>query len=148
MRHTNYRMEIKFRQQFLFDCDFCVIRTKQKSVGKNNRRPSVIFQAIHNDGHKQISRFTACQIGRKVIFNICLFISTIRRVHKNHFKFVFIRVVQNVAKERIIVINSRHIDIVQQKICYTKHIRKLFLFDTVNGIFIGFNVICRCSLFL
>jgi ribosomal 50S subunit-associated protein YjgA (DUF615 family) len=50
-------MQIKFFKQLLFDCDFSIIRSKQKAVGNNHRRTSVTLQAVHNHRHKQVSRF-------------------------------------------------------------------------------------------
>ena len=43
-------------------------------------------------------------------------------------------------QQAVVVVNSRRIDIMQKQVSYAKHIRKLFLFDTVNRCTEGFAV--------
>ena len=69
-----------------------------------------------------------------MILHVRLFAAAVRGIHEDHVKLIVLRVVQHVPQEGIIVVNLGQVDVMQQHVGDAQHIRKLLLFDAVNGI--------------
>ena len=75
-----------------------------------------------------------------MIFYIRFLGTTIWRVHQDHIKFVIICIVEDISKERIVMIDLGDIQIMKEHIGNRQHIRKLFLFNSIDRRRIGFFI--------
>ena len=83
-----------------------------------------------------------------MLFDIVLLASAIRRIHKNNIKFIFVRIVEHVACQRVVVHDFRRIDVVQEHIGNAQHIRELFLLYSIDRISIFLFVFCCLHLLI
>jgi restriction endonuclease S subunit len=115
-------------------------------IATNLVSPERYFDYMHN-GHEQVSRFAAGKVSRKMVLNFRLFRPTIGRIHQDNVYLIVLGIVQNISEKCVIMEHLRHIHIMQQHISDAKNIRKLFLFNSVNGIITQVLVSC-CLNFL
>ena len=74
-----------------------------------------------------------------MIFHFCFLIATIGRIHQNNIKLIIHSVIQNILQQRVIMVNLRHINTMQQHICDTQHTWKLLFLNTINGIIVVYH---------
>ena len=140
-------MDIELREQLRLDCYFGIVCAKQEAIRQNDSCAAIFLQSIHNNGHEQVSRFAAGKVSRKMVLNFRLFRPTIGRIHQDNVYLIVLGIVQNISEKCVIMEHLRHIHIMQQHISDAKNIRKLFLFNSVNGIITQVLVSC-CLNFL
>lgn len=119
-------MQVELRQQLFLDAYFGVVGAKQEAVGQNHRRPASLLQPVHDDRHKEIRRLAAGQVCGEVIFHVCFLTTPIGRIHQHHIKLVVLGVVQHIMKQAVVVVNVRHIYVVQQQVGDAEHIGNCF----------------------
>ena len=89
-------MQIELRKELFLDVDLGVVGAEEEAVRQDHRRASVLFQAIHDDGHEEFGRLGAGQVGGEMILDVGLFAAAVWRIHEHHVKGVVLRIVQHV----------------------------------------------------
>ena len=139
-RQTDNGVEIESGQELFLDIELGVVRAKEETVRKDDRRASVFLQTVEDQRHKEIGRFTAGQIVGEVALDVGLFAAAVGRIHHNDIETVFVRIVQDVADEGIVVDDVWHVYIMQEHIGDAEHVGELLLLDAVDRLVVRFGV--------
>ena len=137
---TDNGVEIESGQELFLDIELGVVRAKEETVRKDDRRASVFLQTVEDQRHKEIGRFTAGQIVGEVALDVGLFAAAVGRIHHNDIETVFVRIVQDVADEGIVVDDVWHVYIMQEHIGDAEHVGELLLLDAVDRLVVRFGV--------
>ena len=126
-------MEIELAHQLPLDGDLRIIGTEKEAIREDDCRASVLFETVHDNRHEEIGSLRACEICREVVLHVIFLRATIRRIHKDHIELVLLGIVEDVPEQRIVMIDLRYIDAMQQHVRDAEHVRELLFLDTVDG---------------
>lgn len=115
-------MQVELIHQLLLDRNLCIICSEEKTIRKDNSSPTILHQAIHDNAHKQVSCLGACQIRRKVILHVIFLGASIWRIHQHNVELIFLRIVQNILEQAVVVIYTRILNAMQEHISNAEHI--------------------------
>ena len=127
-------MQIELGNELLFDVHLGVVQTEQEAVRNDNSRPAILLQAVHDDRHKEVCGFGACQIVREEALNGLILMPAVGRIHQDHIKLVIVCVVQQIVFQRVHVINIRNLNVMQQHIGYAEQIGKGLFLNSINAV--------------
>ena len=77
-----------------------------------------------------------------MVLHFCFLIAAVRRIHQNNIELIIPCVVQNIFQQRVVMVNFRHINTMQQHIGDAQHIRKLLLLNSVDRSIISCLIFC------
>ena len=77
----------------------------RESVWQDHRRPTALFQPVHDDGHKEIRRLAAGQVVGEVVLHIRLLAAAVGGIHQRHIELVRLGVVQHIPHQSVVVVH-------------------------------------------
>ena len=143
--HADHGVQVEFRKQLLLDAHLGVVRAEEKAVGQDHRRAAVLFQAVHDDGHEEVGRLGACEVGGKMALHVRLLATAVGGIHEDDVELVALGVVQDVVQEGVGVEHLRHVQVVQEHVRDAEHVGELLLLDAVDGVAVGLAVFSSFS---
>lgn len=132
-RHSYDGMEVELAHQLPLDGDLRIIGTEKEAIREDDRGASVLLETVHDDGHEEVGGLGACEVCREVILHVIFLRATIRRIHQDHIELVLLGIVEDIPKQRVVMIDLWYVDAMQQHIRDAKHVRELLLLDAVDG---------------
>ena len=132
-RHTDDGMEVELAHQLPLDGDLRIIGTEKEAIREDDCRTSFLLETVHDNRHEEIGSLRACEVCREVILHVIFLRTTIRRIHKDHVELVLLGIVEDVQEQRIVMIDLRYIDAMQQHVRDAEHVWELLLLDAVDG---------------
>ena len=141
LRQPDNSMQIKLLQQLPLQIRLRPL-PKQKTIRQHHRSPSPIrLQQIHNQRHKQISRFPRLILLRKIVLNPILLHSPKRWIRNNDIHPIPRTIIPKRTTQRIIVTNiRRHINPMQHQISHRQHMGQRLLLHTMNIVLQRFTI--------
>lgn len=114
--HSYDGMEVKLTHQLPLDGDLRIIGTEKEAIRKDDCRASVLLETVHDDGHEEVCGLRACKVRREVVLHVILLRAAIRRIHEDYIELVLLGIVEDIPEERVVMIDLRHINAMQQHI--------------------------------
>ena len=127
-------MQIELGNELLFDVHLGVVQTEQEAVRHDNSRPAILLQAVHDDRHKEVCGFGACQIVREEALNGLILMPAVGWIHQDHIKLVIVCVIQQIVFQRVHMIDIRNLNVMQQHIGHAQQIRKRLFLNSINAV--------------
>ncbi len=133
-------VEVELGEELSFDGDFGVVGAEEEAIGEDDGGASVLFEAVHDDGHEEVGGFAAGEVGGEVVFDLGFFVSAVGWIHEDDIKAVFLCIVEDVVGEGVVVVDLGDVDVVQEHIGNAEQVGEGFFLDAVNRGEEGFAV--------